>query len=223
MDTDSRRGVAKSARSASTPLTPRGEDKRARILEAAGELLASQGYAGTTLSDIAAAAGTYAGSLYYHFANREELATEVLTAGAEAAMAHTRGVIETLPTGVSARRRLEAAIEAHVEFMLARSPAAMASARAVGQLPPPVAEPLAAVHRAYGQLFADLFDDAAAEGSIDPSVDLSAARMLVLGAANWTAEWFDPDGSASAETVAALLCRLTFDGLGTGRRGRRSR
>ena len=204
------------------PVTARGADKRARILEAAGELLAARGYAGTTLADIAEAADTYAGSLYYHFESREALAIEVLRVGAETAMAHTQSVIDALPEGATARRRLEAAIRAHVEFLLDRSPAALASARTVGQLPLAVAEPLAVVHRAYGRLFSELFEAAAAEGSIDQSVDLSSARMLVLGAANWTAEWFRPDGSSSAEEIAQLLCRLTFDGLGTGRRARRS-
>ena len=204
------------------PVTARGADKRARILDAAGELLAARGYAGTTLADIAEAADTYAGSLYYHFESREQLAIEVLRVGAEEAMAHTRGVVDALPESATARRRLEAAIRAHVEFLLDRSPAALASARTVGQLPRAVAEPLALVHREYGELFSELFEAAASEGSIDRSVDLSAARMLVLGAANWTAEWFKPDGSSTAEETAQLLCRLTFDGLGTGRRARKS-
>jgi AcrR family transcriptional regulator len=200
------------------PLTARGEDKRKRILEAAGELLATKGYAGTSLADIAAAAGTFAGSLYYHFDSREQLATEVLTSGVRAAMEHTRAAVDDLPANATARRRLETAITAHVAFMLERSPAALAGARAVGQLPPAVAKPLNALFRAYGEYFAGLFEAAVAEGAIDPGVDLSAARMLVVGAANWTAEWFDPGGSSSAEEIGQLLCRLTFDGVGSGRR-----
>lgn len=200
------------------PLTARGQDKRERIIDAAGALLAERGYAGTTLRDIAEAADTHAGSLYYHFANREELATEVLLGGARAALEHTRAMLDVLPDTASARRRLEVAIEAHVEFMLARSPAALASARAIGQLPPTIAERMAEVHRAYGRLFATLFEAAAAEGSIDSSVDLSAARMLVLGAANFTTEWFDPSGSHDAEGLAALISRMTFDGLGPATR-----
>jgi AcrR family transcriptional regulator len=207
------------------PLTARGEDKRNRILEAAGELLATKGYAGTSLADIAAAAGTFAGSLYYHFDSREQLAEEVLTSGVRAAMEHTRAAVDGLPSNANARRRLETAITAHVAFMLERSPAALAGARAVGQLPPAVARPLNALFRAYGEYFAELFDAAVADGSLDPDVDLSAARMLVVGAANWTAEWFDAAGACSAEEIGQLLCRLVFDGIGTGRRrpGRRSR
>ncbi|MFV0526671.1 MAG: TetR/AcrR family transcriptional regulator [Acidimicrobiales bacterium] len=196
------------------PVTARGEDKRARIIEAAGLLLAAQGYAGTTLADIAKAAGTFAGSLYYHFESREELAIEVLTQGVVVAIDHTTNALDALPADASARLRLETAIRAHVESILHRSPAALAAARAIGQLPPAVAVPVAEAFRDYGRIFAGLFEAAAAEGSIDPSVDLSAVRMLVVGAANWSAEWFDPDGSASAEDVAGLLCRMVFGGLG---------
>lgn len=211
---------AEVAGSRGRPFTARGQGKRARILEVAGELLALQGYAGTTLAEIAEAAGTQAGSLYYHFESREQLAAEVLTGGARAAMAHTEAAVAALPPDATARRRLEVAICAHVEFILDRSPAALASARAVGQLPPAVDAPLAEVFGSYGRFFADLFEAAVAEGAIDPEVDLSALRMLVVGAANWTAEWFDPRGSLSAEDIGHLLCRLIFDGVGTGRRGR---
>ncbi|MEL6981906.1 MAG: helix-turn-helix domain-containing protein, partial [Actinomycetota bacterium] len=102
-------GRSSGARRRQSPVTARGADKRARILDAAGELLAARGYAGTTLADIAEAADTYAGSLYYHFESREQLAIEVLRVGAEEAMAHTRAVVETLPEGASGRQRLEAA------------------------------------------------------------------------------------------------------------------
>lgn len=207
-----------SALSSRSTLTAKGEEKRARILQVAAELLAERGYAGTTLADIAAAAGTQAGSLYYHFDSREQLAEIVLTTGARAAMAHTVAAVEALPERATARRRLETAITAHVEFMLERSPAALAGARAVGQLPAAVDAPLQKVFRVYGRFFAALLDAAVADGFIDPGVDVSAVRMLVVGAANWTTEWFSPRGSLSAEEIAKLLCRMIFDGLGTGRR-----
>lgn len=205
------------------PATSRGEDKRKRILEATGELLATKGYAGTSLADIAEAAGTFAGSLYYHFESREQLAEEVLTSGVRAAMEHTKAAVNALPASASSRQRLETAITAHVAFILERSPAALAGARAVGQLPPAVAAPLHGLFRIYGDFFAHLFEAAVADGLLDPDVDLSAVRMLVVGAANWTAEWFDPGGSSSAEEIGRLLCRLLFDGLGTGPLRRTSR
>lgn len=198
-----------------TPLTARGKGKRQLILEVTAELLARNGYAGTTLADIAEGAGTQAGSLYYHFSSREDLALEVLTTGARAALAHSSAAVQRLPAETPARTRLEAAIMAHVAFMLERSPAAMASIRAIGQIPPTIAEPLKDIFDEYGQFFAGLFKAAVAEGAIDPDVDIGALRMLVIGAANWSTEWFDPTGTLSATDIGHLLCRLVFHGVGT--------
>jgi AcrR family transcriptional regulator len=206
------------------PVTPRGHDKRQRILDEAAEILARQGYAGTTLAEIAKAAGTQAGSLFYHFGSREQLAEEVFTAGARAALHHVSNAVAALPDGVSARVALETAIVDHVAFILERSPAALASIRSIGQIPPAIAEPLQAVFAEYGHYFADLINAAVEEGSIDPAVDTSVIRMLLLGAANWTVEWYQPDGPTPASEIGQQLCRMVFDGFGVGRRqARRSR
>lgn len=200
------------------PLTARGHDKRQRILDEAAEILSRKGYAGTTLADIAAAAGTQAGSLFYYFESRERLAEEVFTAGARAALQHVSSAIANLPDGVSARLALETAIVAHVAFILERSPAALASIRSIGQVPPAIADPLGVAFAEYGQFFAALIDAAIGEGAIDASVDSSIVRMLLLGAANWTAEWYHPDGPAAAAEIGEQLCRMVFDGFGVGRR-----
>src|SRR5262249_55211606 len=118
-----------------SPRTARGEGKRQRIIDAAAEVLAQRGYAGTTLADIANAAGMQAGSLYYHFVSREELAEVVLSSGARGTMQHTMDAVAALPTTASARERLETALMAHLTFTLERSPAALAASRAIGQLP----------------------------------------------------------------------------------------
>jgi TetR/AcrR family transcriptional regulator, cholesterol catabolism regulator len=200
------------------PLTARGHDKRQLILDEAAEILARQGYAGTTLAEIAKAAGTHAGSLFYHFGSREELAEEVFTAGAQAALRHVSNAVTALPAGVSARVALETAIVAHVAFILERSPAALASIRSIGQIPHAIAEPLHVVFAEYGHYFADLIKAAVEEGTLDSSVDASVLRMLLLGAANWTAEWYHPHGPASATEIGQQLCRMVFDGFGVGRR-----
>jgi AcrR family transcriptional regulator len=46
---------------------------RARLLDAAAQLIAERGYAGASVGDIAAAAGFTKGAFYAHFASKEEL------------------------------------------------------------------------------------------------------------------------------------------------------
>ncbi len=198
------------------PVTARGEDKRRLILEAAADLLATNGYAATSLADIAGAVGTFAGSLYYHFESREALATEVLTGGIQSALHHNRSALEALGSEVSSRDRLGAALTAHASLVLGDNPASLAAFRSVGQLPPSVAEPVKAEYRRYLDHFAALFDDAAAEGQLNEAASLSAARMLLIGAAVSAADWFKPEGELSSEEVGRLLPVMLFDGLGAG-------
>jgi AcrR family transcriptional regulator len=55
------------------------EDTRTRILDASRELFVEQGYAGTSVRDIADRMGMTKGSLYYHFASKEELLLALMT------------------------------------------------------------------------------------------------------------------------------------------------
>jgi AcrR family transcriptional regulator len=53
--------------------TRKGEQTRERILDAALELFRTQGYADTTMRQIAAAAGVAVGNAYYYFASKDQL------------------------------------------------------------------------------------------------------------------------------------------------------
>lgn len=53
--------------------TPKGEQTRERILDAALDLFRTQGYAETTMRQIATAAGVAVGNAYYYFASKDQL------------------------------------------------------------------------------------------------------------------------------------------------------
>lgn len=196
-------------------MTPRGERKHERILQAAAQVLAERGYAGTTMTEIAEKAGTQAGSVYYHFASREELIEEVLRRGVALSHAHSRETLAALPPDTDAGSRLAAVIRAHLRFQVEVSDYARASARSTKQVPADMQVRINDEFRAYGRFFDRLFAAAMKAGAIDPSADRSALRMLIIGAANWTVEWYRPDGSSSADEIADLLVRLLFKGVGT--------
>lgn len=57
------------------------EDTRTKILQAALQLFARQGYDGTTTKDLAKSAKVAEGTLFRHFANKKAILIEVATAG----------------------------------------------------------------------------------------------------------------------------------------------
>ncbi|MEU9478117.1 helix-turn-helix domain-containing protein [Streptomyces sp. NPDC048191] len=56
-----------------------GNGTKARILEIARELMAKQGYAGTSIAHIANQLGTSKAGIYYHFKSKEEILDALLT------------------------------------------------------------------------------------------------------------------------------------------------
>ncbi len=197
----------------SRPPPSRGDLKRKQILDAAAKVLARRGYAGTMLSEVAEEAGTQSGSLYYHFDSREDLIEEVLQQGVTMSFARAQAVVDALPRDRSPLQRLEAALRAHLKFQLVESDYARAAVRSIGQYPEEMWQRVNEQFRAYGKFFDGLIAAAMKAGQLDPKVDRSALRMLVIGAANWAPEWYRADGSSTVEEIGDLLVRLLQKGV----------
>ena len=91
---------------------------RKQILTIAARQFSEFGYATTTLRTIAEAAGIKAGSIYYHFQGKDEIAAAVLDAGIQAITEVVRARLDALPPRADARARLAAAVGGHLWGML---------------------------------------------------------------------------------------------------------
>jgi AcrR family transcriptional regulator len=194
------------------PLT-KSERTRQRILDAAAKVFREQGYANARLSDIAALAGMQTGSLYYHFDSREDLVAEILRLGIETSWHNVRLAVDALPADASPLDRLATAIRAHTLAVLEISDYASAQARIVGQVPPEVRKGHLVHQRKYGAYWNELIEAAVAAGAVRPDVDLFVARMLVLGALNWTAEWYTPKRDLRPTVIADQAVAMVLHGL----------
>jgi len=175
-------------------------------------VLAERGYE-ARLSDIAARAGMQAGSLYYHFASRDELVGEILRLGIENSWDLVAAAVARLPRSSSPLDRLATAIRAHTRSIVGFSSYASAQARIVSQLPSDLARAHRKDMRAYGAYWHDLFEAAQQAGEVDGEVDLFVARMLSFGAMNWTSEWFRGTDKAAVEHLADQAVRLLLYGV----------
>lgn len=191
---------------------------RARILDSAAHTFRTKGYAGTRLSDVAAAADTQAGSLYYHFPSREELVEEVLRVGQERTSGYVRRRVAALPDDASCLDRLRAAIAAHLDSVLESGDYTAATIRIIGQVPEEIRKRRLHEQREYGMFWRGLVNDAHESGEIRTDVDSSVLRMLLLGAMNSVPDWFRPrrDG-LSAAAFKQQFESLFLEGLATAK------
>ena len=191
----------------------KSEHTRERLLDAAAKVFRDKGYAGARLADIAERAEMHVPGVYYYFDSKEALVEEVLRAGVARAFSFVAERVAAVPAGGPALDRLRAAIEGHVLVVLEIGDYTSANIRIFGQLPDEIRKRHLAQQRAYGDLWRGLLEDARATGELRPDLDLSVLRMLILGALNWTVEWYQP-GTLSAAEVARNATTMICEGVG---------
>jgi AcrR family transcriptional regulator len=175
---------------------------RTRILDAAAHVLSVKGYSATRLSDVAERAEVQAPAIYYYFSSRDELIEEVMASGLADMRRHLRATLDALPANASPIDRILAAVEAHLRHELELSDYTTASIRNSRQIPERLRTRPANEFEGYGAIWRELFDEAAAGGQLRADLDPRVAQLLVLGALNWAAEWWDPRRSSLESIVA---------------------
>ena len=175
---------------------------RARLLDAAAQVLSRKGFSGARLSDIADQAHVQAPAIYYYYPSREDLIEEVMYVGAAAMRDHLVQTLDGLPPTTTPSDRISAAVETHLRHELEISDYSKAIIRNANQLPEQISRRALAEVTAYNEIWRSLIADLDAAGQLRADVDPAVARMVVLGALNWSAEWWDPERGSIEQVIA---------------------
>jgi TetR/AcrR family transcriptional regulator, cholesterol catabolism regulator len=190
-----KRNVARAPTSASPapPAVPAESGARRQILNAAAYLLKNRGYEAATTRAIATAVGIKGGSIYHHFPSKDAIVGEVVNEGVRVVYDAVEKALGALPARAKPRRRLEAAIKAHLLSSLEHSNYTSASIRAFAFLPDAVRQGCRVERRRYEALWAQLVSEFYQAGLIDRNISPESIQLLLLGALNWAGEWYRPD------------------------------
>jgi AcrR family transcriptional regulator len=165
---------------------------RREILNAAAYLLKHRGYEAATTRAIATAVGIKGGSIYHHFPSKDAIVGEVVNEGVRVVYDAVEKALDALPARAAPRRRLEAAIKAHLLSSLKHSNYTSASIRAFAFLPDAVRRSCRIERKRYEALWAQLVGELYQAKLIDPKISPNSVRLLLLGALNWAGEWYRP-------------------------------
>jgi AcrR family transcriptional regulator len=183
-----------------------------RIRTAAARVLTERGIAMARLGDIAAEAGVQAPAIYYYYSSREALIEDVVRQGQLGTERRVTSALEELDPATPALDKICVAVEAHLRALHELSDYTTAAVRNIGQMSQVMREGLQADQRRYGRVWKELFEQARDAGELRRDVDLRTAQLLVIGALNWTPEWWSAT-SVPLETLVATAVALTRRGL----------
>ena len=175
-----------------------------RVLQAAARLFRDQGYAATSLRDVARAAGMLPGSLHYRYATKEDILSALMERAIDRLI---EGVLSAAAAGTDPLDRMRLAIVAHVKILLSGEDSVYVLLYDWRSLSPAAERAIAKQRKRYEQFADELLAQAAAYAPVLPGVDLYLVRQFGFGAANWVAQWYDPKGPYTPEQIAAHFFR----------------
>ncbi len=191
----------------------KGQRTRMRILHAAAEVLAREGYAAATLTDIAAVAQMQAGSLYYHFDSKDAIVEEVLRVGIEHASEAICHAVAGQGPDANGYDRLLAAVAAYATRIVAESDYTRANIRCYEEAPKSTRAALAVPLREFATVWIDLMRAGQKDGSLRSDFDARVVARMTISALNSCVNWFRPDGELTVEDVAQMFASSLVDGL----------
>lgn len=185
------------------------EARQLEILHAAARVFRRHGVAAAGMREIAEEADLSPGNLYHYFSGKDQIllfcqdrTLEHLLAAVKAAQRSTAAVAE----------QLRALMRDHVHCMLDELEGATAHLE-VEALPEELREPMIEKRDTYEKAVRALVAKGMKRGEFAPG-DASLVTRAMLGAVNWTARWYRPDGSKSVAEIARSLSDYLVRGLG---------
>jgi AcrR family transcriptional regulator len=183
-------------------------NRRADIVRAAGRLFHEKGYSATTIRDIAGAVDMQSGSPFYHFKSKHDMLRAVVLEGMNTI---NTAVARAAATGKSPRATFEAMLRAHLDQLLGSAGRDFAATllHESRHLDREAQAEVVALKDRYETMWQQALKDLKQVGLI--ADDSPVARLFLMGALNWTVQWYRPDGARSVAQIARQFARLLID------------
>jgi TetR/AcrR family transcriptional regulator, cholesterol catabolism regulator len=185
-------------------------NRRADVVQLAGELFAQKGFRATTVREIADAAGILSGSLYHHFDSKESIADEILSSfindvltdyrTAVSSAGSPRDVLEQIVRSTSRTLSRHRAALA----MLQNDWSYFAAQSRFGYLRTALNE----IERTWVSQLKRGQDSGVFRADLDPRLTYRLLRDVLWIPSQWRAA-----GGYSTDQVAEALLRLVFNGI----------
>jgi len=179
-------------------------NRRRQLLRASARLFREKGYDGTSVRDIAQATGMQSGSWVYHFATKQDILEAVMREGLVAALARIEAIVaEASPP----RATFEQLVRAHLETLLGPGqdfiPVVLYEWRS---LEPAARRKIKVLLKRYEAIWQEVIAALQQNGDWPGSTRIDA--LLLFGALNWIARWYDARRALDVDALASECIRF---------------
>ena len=179
---------------------------KGRLLKAAATLFRDKGFERTTVRELAKEVGIQSGSLFHHYASKQEILLNVME---QTILLNTELMKLSLSQNHSTGDKLHALILCELQAILIDTGTEMAVLVYEWRgLNPDNQAQILTLRDNYERLWLDILDSAYQEELI--SVAPSILRRLLTGAISWSINWYNPQGDLSLDELALMTLSLAL-------------
>lgn len=179
------------------------------ILEAAAQIIREKGFHATSMQDIAEAVDLRKASLYHHVNSKQEILVELLDQALDMLIERLEAV---MAQDVPIDEKFRLAMRSYINYMadnLDLSSVLLLEHRSLEEQYQSQHLPR---RDKYEGLWRQIIDEGIEAGVFTPH-DSKVAVKVVLGVANWTVMWLNPNGHLSATEIADLSSEILLKGF----------
>lgn len=184
--------------------------RRREIIEAAARLFRKNGYASTSLNDIAGELDTDRATIYYYVASKKELLLESVR---EAVERVTNGALEIRRSNESPPIQLHKLIVALLQSYSDNYPYQYVYIQEGLAVRKDGDAQLFKLGQKYERCLIEILRDGIADGSFKRGGDPNVMAYGILGSLNWTHRWMNPRGRLTAAQIAECFSDMFLNGL----------
>jgi AcrR family transcriptional regulator len=186
------------------------DDKRERILDAAEQLFAAQGYANTTMDQIVQALGVTKPFVYYYFDSKQEIFE---TLSWRPAVACFTVLDFTADDRRPAHQKVIAGIEQLIRATIEHYPSSFFPAREPQAYRPEYLEKQHELAEHFYARLCALLEDGREEGWFDFS-ETRITAQAACSVSGFLYTWYKPEGRLDVDTIVAELVEIACRALG---------
>ncbi len=183
--------------------------KQQRIRDGAAELFARDGFAATSITDIASACGVAKSLVYHYFESKEEILYDLLSAHMDALLAAAETALDA---NDEPERQFRDFVRAHLRLYAHARAKHILLLNGLSSLPAQRRAAIVARERRLIEMAADLLARVAPGIGTRPELRMPAA-MSFYGLINWTYTWYRADGAMAPEAFADMAADIILRGL----------
>jgi AcrR family transcriptional regulator len=189
--------------------------RRGIILQKAARLFREKGYRASTLRELASRSGVKGGSIYYHFASKQEILFRIMDETMDSLL---QGLEQEIRKEKDPVRRLAEGIAFHIRYHLENRDETHVADTELINLGEEHRRRIVDKRAEYEQAFSRILEEGTGAGVMEVG-DTKLASIAVLQMCTGIPYWFNEEGPLSVDEVVMRYTEFIFWGV-LGRAGR---